>query len=298
MKVSIIGLGHIGGSLALALRQNGFADYIYGFDTYGENMAEASNLGLIDEQVQPEVAIGIADLAILAIPVDALRRDLPHLLQYCREEGVVTDMGSTKSAICSAVANHEKRSRFVAGHPIAGREHSGPQSAVADLFTGKKAIIVDREHSEPEAVQRVEAMYRSLGMEILYMEREEHDVHLAYISHVSHISSFSLALSVLHAEKDEQRIFQFAGSGFDSTARLAKSSPETWAPIFIENKRPLLKVLTEYINILEAFKQNIEKENYTGLKDLMLEANQIRGILDGDFNPTKTQLTTDLQKLS
>jgi prephenate dehydrogenase len=283
MKVSIIGLGHIGGSLALNLKEKGFATYIYGHDADGEAMESASRLGLIDEQVQPEVAVGIADLVILAIPVDQLKKQLPYLLDFAHEGTVITDMGSTKLAICDEIRSHQNRVNFVASHPIAGREVSGPDSAIKGLFEGKTTIIVEKESSALAAVESVENMYRTLGMHILYMDAEEHDIHLAYISHVSHISSFSLALSVLNAEKDEKRIFQFAGSGFDSTARLAKSSPEMWAPIFLENKVPLMSVLDKYIEILTTFKDNIINNNREGLVKQMAEANEIQRILEGKF---------------
>jgi len=208
-------------------------------------------------------------------------------MDYALEGSVITDVGSTKAAICAVADGHEKRRNFVAGHPIAGRELSGPDSAVEDLFKKKTTIIVDHDKSDSQKIKLVEDMYRSLGMEILYMGAEEHDIHLAYISHVSHISSFSLALSVLKAEKDEQRIFQFAGSGFDSTARLAKSSPHMWAPIFLDNKEPLIKVLDQYIDILHEFRYNIVNNRTEALVDSMTEAYEIRRILEGNFQSIK-----------
>ena len=269
--------------MALGLREAGFGTEFIGVDQNPEHEAMAMSAGWIDRVLPLEQAIEISNLIIVSIPVGASKKLLPVILDKIDAEAVVMDVGSTKGTVCQSVETHPRRGQFVASHPIAGTENSGPTAAISSLFTDKKGIICEKGLSDMDALLRVEQVYQTLGMDILYMSAEEHDMHLAYISHVSHISSFSLALSVLKAEKDERRIFQFAGSGFDSTARLAKSSPQMWNPVFIENKNPILKVLDEYIDILSSFRKNIAEGNEENLIQQMTEANEIRRILDGQF---------------
>ncbi len=279
-RISIIGLGLIGGSYALSLRSRGLVGEIWGVDQNPVHQETALKRGLVD-QIRPwEEAIPQSDLVLLAVPVEAIRHLLPQLLEHIPEHTVVFDAGSTKRSICEAVREHPRRGQFVASHPIAGTENSGPEAALADLLPGKLCILCEKEHAKPEAWQKVEDLHRGLGMELLYMDAEEHDMHLAYISHLSHVSSFSLALSVLQAEEDEQRIFQFAGSGFASTARLGKSSPEMWSSIFLENQKPLVEVLDKYLQVVEGFRDMIRQGNRQGLLDWMGKANAIRRILE------------------
>ncbi|WP_185206310.1 prephenate dehydrogenase [Chryseobacterium sp. C3] len=280
MKISIIGVGLIGGSIALKLRQKGIADFIYGIDNSNEHLNEALELKIIDAKVDLEYGIKNSDLVILSIPVDAARKLLPNILDLISENQTVMDAGSTKAGIVNAVKNHPKRSRFVAFHPMWGTENNGPKSAVSESFSGKAGVICDKEESAEDALQLVEKIVESLDMHLIYMNAEDHDVHTAYISHISHITSYALANTVLEKEKEEETIFQLASSGFSSTVRLAKSHPEMWVPIFRQNKENVLDVLNEHIAQLRKFKAALEKENFEYLGELISNANKIRGILD------------------
>lgn len=280
MKISIIGVGLIGGSIALKLRQNGIADFIYGIDNNNDHLNEALDLKIIDAKVDLEYGIKNSDLVIIAIPVDSARKLLPDVLDLISENQTVMDAGSTKAGIVKAVKNHPKRCRFVAFHPMWGTENSGPKSAISDSFTGKAGVICNKEESAEDALQMVEKIVESLDMHLIYMNAEDHDVHTAYISHISHITSYALANTVLEKEREEETIFQLASSGFSSTVRLAKSHPEMWVPIFKQNKENVLDVLNEHIAQLRKFKAALEKENFEYLEELISNANKIRGILD------------------
>ncbi|MEO1656056.1 MAG: prephenate dehydrogenase, partial [Bacteroidota bacterium] len=274
------GLGLIGGSYAQTLRDRGLVEKIWGVDRDIQHQEEALSLGLVDQMLPLEEAISQSKLVLLAVPVQAVRILLPKILDQISPDTVVFDAGSTKLAICEAVKTHPRRGQFVAIHPIAGTENSGPKAARLDLLPGKLCILCEKELSTPRARQKIEQLHRDLGMELLYMSAEEHDKHLAYISHISHLTSFSLALAVLRAEEDEEQIFQFAGSGFASTARLGKSSPEMWASIFLDNQKPLLEVLDKYLQVLESFREMIRKGDRAGMLEWMTKANEIRRILD------------------
>ncbi|WP_308004292.1 prephenate dehydrogenase [uncultured Chryseobacterium sp.] len=280
MKISIIGVGLIGGSMALKLKQKGIADFIYGIDNSNDHLNEALELKIIDAKVDLEYGIKNSDLIILSIPVDAARKLLSNVLDLISEHQTVMDAGSTKAGIVNAVKNHPKRSRFVAFHPMWGTENNGPKSAVSESFSGKAGVICDKEESAEDALELVEKIVESLDMHLIYMNAEDHDVHTAYISHISHITSYALANTVLEKEKEEETIFQLASSGFSSTVRLAKSHPEMWVPIFRQNKENVLDVLNEHIAQLRKFKAALEKENFEYLGELISNANKIRGILD------------------
>ncbi len=277
MNITVIGLGLIGGSLALSLR--GFQTHMIGVDKNPEHAQMALDLGLVDVVLQLDEAVKIADLIILAIPVDASRNLLSHILDLIPPRAVVVDMGSTKSGICSVVREHSKRANYVASHPIAGTEYSGPKAAFSTLFHGKTTIICEKERSADFALKIVEEMYKLLNMKIIYMNADDHDLHAAYVSHLSHLSSFTLGLTVLDIEKNEKNILNLAGSGFASTVRLAKSSPEMWNPIFQQNKEHLSEALTAYMKRLSEFKEYIETNQSQKLYDLMKEANKIGKII-------------------
>lgn len=279
MKIAIIGAGLIGGSMALKLREKKFTDFVYGIDKNENHLNEALELGIIDAGVDLEYGIKNSDLIILAIPVDAARKILPHILDLITDQQTVMDSGSTKKGIISGVKNHPNRNRYVAFHPMWGTENSGPKSAKIDSFSEKAAVICDKEDSAPDALKIVEEVAHLLGMHPVYMRSEDHDIHTAYISHISHITSYALANTVLEKEKEEDTIFQLASSGFSSTVRLAKSHPEMWVPIFKQNKENVLDVLNEHISQLRKFKAALEKENYEYLEELIRNANKIRGIL-------------------
>ncbi len=279
MIITVIGIGLIGGSLAIALKQNGYAGKVLGVDQKPEHGHQAVELGIIDEMVSFEEGISRANLIIVAAPVNAIVNLLPQVLD--RIDGqMVMDVGSTKEKIVQAVAHHPKRGRFVGTHPMAGTEYSGPQAAIPDLFTGKCTVIVDRENSDDDAVREIERMYRSLQMHMVYHQSHEHDIHTAYVSHISHISSFALALTVLEKEKNEKRIFELAGGGFSSTVRLAKSNPDTWVPIFEQNRDHVLDVLDEHINTISKFRTLLIKKDFESFYKLIEQANQIRRIVN------------------
>jgi prephenate dehydrogenase len=278
MTISIIGIGLIGGSLAITLKENGFADHIIGVDIQQENLDKAVRRRLIDEDMDMEAAISKSDIIILSTPVDAMLRLLPQILDKV-EHQVVIDVGSAKKLLTQAVKDHPKRGNYVSTHPMAGTEHSGPEAAIPNLFNHKYTVFCDVEDSDPKAVQLAKDMYASIPMHILELDTHSHDIHTAYVSHISHISSFALALTVLAKEKDEDRIFELASSGFSSTVRLAKSSPDMWIPIFRQNRDNVLDVLDEHINQLARFRSLLIKQDFDTFYKLIEESNQIRKIL-------------------
>ena len=281
MTVAVVGIGLIGGSLMIDLRKRRFADRIIGVDTNLNHRNIAELCGLVDETDTLESAIDRSDLIILTTPVSTNCKMLPDILdRILGTSKVVTDMGSTKASMARASAKHPARGRYVAVHPMAGTEYSGPLAAIGKLFDYKNAIICDRELCDSDALEKVEKMLDVLNMHKVYMNSSEHDVHVAYISHISHITSFSLALSVLEKEQEEQNILALAGGGFESTVRLAKSNAETWAPIFLENSQFILEVMDTYIEKMNLFRKMISDKDIAGLKALMEEANKIRKILN------------------
>jgi prephenate dehydrogenase len=281
MTIAVIGIGLIGGSLVVDLRKRGFADRIIGVDTNMHHQNIALLCGLVDENDTLENAIDKSDLIILTTPVNTNCSMLPGILdKITGTSKVVTDMGSTKASIAEASKKHPGRGRYVAVHPMAGTEYSGPLAAVGKLFDYKNAIICDKELSDPDALNLIEKMLDILNMHKVYMNSSEHDVHVAYISHISHITSFSLALCVLDKEHEEQNILTLAGGGFESTVRLAKSNGETWAPIFLENSEYIIEVMDTYIDKMNSFRKMITDRDINGLKSLMEEANKIRKILN------------------
>jgi prephenate dehydrogenase len=281
MKTTVIGLGLIGGSIALDLRRAGLATELVGVDLNPTNGTRAVELGLVDKIDSEGSAIAKADLVILAIPVNALSQLLPSVLDTVKKKAVVIDTGSTKRMICRAISHHSNRSQFVAAHPIAGTENSGPDAAFEGLFKGKTNIICEKENSSQEALALAERIFSALGMHTIFMEPEEHDKHVAYVSHLSHVSSFLLGQTVLDIERDEKNIFDLAGSGFASTVRLAKSSPDMWAPIFEQNAEFLSQALLEYIMHLQKFQYYLMKRDGKELQRIMKDANRIREILSG-----------------
>ncbi|AIH01560.1 prephenate dehydrogenase [Riemerella anatipestifer] len=279
MVVGLIGVGLIGGSMALKLKSKNTSIKICGTDNSTNHLNEALALGIIDEANDLENTVKKSDLIIIAIPVDATQKVLPKVLDLLDQHQTVMDTGSTKLGIVNAIKNHENRNRFVASHPMWGTENSGPQSAQLESFSGRVAVLCDIEDSAKDAVEKVSKVYQLLEMNLIEMTSEQHDIHTAYISHISHITSYALANTVLEKEKEEDTIFQLASSGFSSTVRLAKSHPEMWVPIFKQNKENVLDVLNEHISQLRKFKVALEKENYDFLEELIKNANRIRGIL-------------------
>ena len=283
MRVSIVGLGLIGGSMALSLKECGFASHLVGIENNLAHAQKALALGLVDE-IQPlNLAIKQSDLIIVAVPVDATVVLLPKILDLVDNQ-IVIDVGGTKKPMTDAVASHPKRANYVATHPMAGTEFSGPEAAVLHLFNDKYTVLCDVEDSNAEALALVKTMYEALQMKMTFMNAAAHDVHTAYISHVSHVCSFALAKTVLDKEKDESRIFELASSGFASTVRLAKSNPATWIPIFKQNQDNILEVLDQYISELNKIRGFMEAgrdfpDAYEALRKHLVQANDIQRIL-------------------
>ena len=279
MNVTIVGLGLIGGSIAIDLRASGFAKKIIGVDNNAEHVKQANSRGLCDEILQLKKAVKNSDLVILAIPVDAVMKILPETLDLAGAKCTVTDMGSTKADIIKAVSKHKKRKQYVASHPMAGTEFSGPLAAVKGLFQNRTTVICEAEKSSAASLRKIDSLYDALGMRKVYMSPAEHDLHTAYISHLSHISSFALANTVLDKEKNNSTIFNLAGGGFESTVRLAKSSPEMWNPIFSQNREHILSALELYIKHLENFREGLKKQKPDKTFKLMKNANSITRVL-------------------
>lgn len=277
-KVAIIGIGLIGGSLAIQLHEKKISSRLIGVDASKEHEAKALELELVDVVLPLNEAIEQSDVIVLAIPVDAITVLLPQILDKVDKQ-IVIDLGSTKSQLIEAVKQHPMRGRFVATHPMWGTEYNGPAAAVRDAFENKAVVFCNEDESDTDALLWTKAMYKKIGMHLLSMEAKAHDLHAAYVSHISHITSFALANTVLEKEKEEQAIFEMASGGFESTVRLAKSNPNMWVPIFLQNKEQVLDVLTEHIEQLKKFKESIEQNDADRLRKLMEHANEIKRIL-------------------
>lgn len=279
MRVAVIGLGLIGGSFALALKAKGIATTVVGVEANPQHAAMAIELGIVDSVMPLQEAVAEAELIAIAVPVDVIPQVAIKVLNRVTESQIVIDMGSTKEELCEMISLHPMRHRFVATHPMWGTEFSGPQAATADSFAGRNVVICEKSRSAVEAVERVETLYCALGMDILEMEAEQHDLHAAYVSHISHITSFILSTTVLEKEREEEAIFNLAGGGFDSTVRLAKSNADTWIPIFTQNKYNILDVLREYIHQLNLFRKALERDDTVALREIITRANDIRKVL-------------------
>jgi prephenate dehydrogenase len=278
-SITIVGVGLISGSFSLALKEKGLVRNVIGVSRTPESVKKALDLGLIDEALPLAEAVKKSDLIYVAIPVDVTVPVTRQIMDLVTDRQIVADAGSTKLALCESLAGHPMRSRFVATHPMWGTEYSGPEAAVRDAFRGRACVICEKEKSASDAVTVMEQLYTDLGMHIVYMDANSHDMHAAYISHISHITSFALANTVLEKEKEESAIFELAGGGFESTVRLAKSNPSMWVPIFMQNREHVLDVLNEHISQLRKFKSCLEKENAGFLRELMENANKIKRII-------------------
>lgn len=280
MRVHVIGLGLIGGSLSFDIKDAFAEAKVYGYDLNKANEERALALGFIDDAFAWD-ELHLADIVILSIPVDAQQSILPKVLDGINDDALVFDAGSTKAKLCEVVAQHPKRRNFLATHPIAGTEFSGPDAAVRGLFQNKTNIICEVEKTAFKLQEKGLEIFRKIGMRIRYMDPQSHDKHIAYVSHLSHISSFMLGKTVIDKEQNERDIFDMAGSGFESTVRLAKSSPAMWTPIFKENKENILETLEEYIQNLERFKELMEADNFDEVFQTMENTNHIKTILKG-----------------
>lgn len=282
-KLGIIGLGLIGGSMAIDLRRRGFASEFLGVDADPLNASAAEKMGLVDRAVTLEECIDQSDMVIVAVPVGAALKLLPGILDRFEQTGakdkIVIDVCSTKELLARSVKYHSCRRQYVASHPMSGTEYSGPWAAKPGLFDGRAGIICDSHESDPKAVRIVEELYQALNMRLIYMNSSNHDVHTAYVSHVSHVTSFALALTVLDKEKDEKHIFDLASGGFSSTVRLAKSGASMWTPILMQNRDNILHVMDTYIEKMQAFRQALAADDEDAVRELIEEANKIRRII-------------------
>ncbi|XOV91421.1 MAG: prephenate dehydrogenase [Bacteroidota bacterium] len=280
MKILFIGTGLIGGSFSLALQEKKVLGQAGGYSRNPINLDKSISLGIIQKKfLTLEEGISWADWIILSIPVDAIVKLLPAILDQINSNQAVIDFGSTKGSICEVVRNHKNRSRFIAAHPIAGTEYSGPEAAFPNLFEKKSMLICERELTDSELMQRFEKLCIDLTMKVDFLSATDHDRHLAYISHLSHVTSYALSNAVLDKEKDGSVILEMAGSGFASTVRLAKSSPEMWAPIFLDNKKMVMEALSQYTNHLTKFQQLLENDDIEGLLTFLREGREIGKIL-------------------
>lgn len=280
MKVVIVGIGLIGGSFAKGIKRLYPESKLIGFDKNEAHLQEALNHKLIDEKGDKN-SLYEAEMVFVTIPVDVMVTELPKILNKVNDDCVVVDAGSTKSMLCQSVEEHPQRRNYLACHPIAGTEFSGPSAAFDGLYEGKTNIICEVEKTAFKLQEKALEVFRQLGMRIRYMNPEAHDKHIAYVSHLSHISSFMLGKTVIEEEQNERDIFDMAGSGFESTVRLAKSSPDMWTPIFEQNKENVVKSLEEYINNLETFKKMIQQGDFEGIYNQMNNTNRIKQILKG-----------------
>jgi prephenate dehydrogenase len=277
-KIAIVGVGLIGGSLALQLHEKKISSRLIGIDIDSDHCKKALELELVDEIMSLDDAVVASDVIFFAIPVDSMVKMLPEILDKI-EKQIVIDLGSTKEQLIDSVKDHPRRGRYVATHPMWGTEYSGPEAAVRGAFEDKAVIISNADESDKDALDWTKAMYKKIGMHLLEMNAADHDLHAAYVSHISHITSFALANTVLEKEKEEQAIFELASAGFESTVRLAKSNPAMWVPIFMQNRENVLDVLSEHIAQLKKFKSCLEKENKEYLQELIEGANQIGKII-------------------
>ena len=279
VTLGVIGLGLIGGSLALDLKHRGYAGRVLGVENNPGNAETALRIGLVDQVVSLEECERQADIIIVAVPVGTAVKIIPAILDQIGPQQLVIDVCSTKSQICHAVKYHSKRQQFVSTHPMAGTEYSGPEAAQKGLFDGRACIFADTEESAPQAVAAIEKMYGVLNMRPTFMNADQHDVHTAYVSHISHVTSFALALTVLEKEKDEKHIFDLASGGFASTVRLAKSNADMWVPILLQNRDNMLQVMDTYMKEIQQFRDAIATFDEARLRELITEANKIKRIL-------------------
>ncbi len=283
MTVGIIGLGLIGGSMAIDLKRRGFADRIIGVESNSINASAAGKIGLVDEVVSYEKCVEEADIVVVAVPVGAAVKMVSDILDRFQTAGakekIVIDTCSTKEQIALATHYHPCRGQFVSTHPMAGTEYSGPWAAMPNLFDGRACIFANPEESSPKALKTIEEMYDVLNMRPIYMNASSHDLHTAYVSHISHVTSFALALTVLDKEKDEKHIFDLASGGFSSTVRLAKSNADMWVPILTQNRDNVLQVIDTYLEKMTQFRNAIADFDEEGIRSLIEDANRIKKII-------------------
>ncbi|SHO81061.1 Prephenate and/or arogenate dehydrogenase (unknown specificity) [hydrothermal vent metagenome] len=276
IKIGIIGLGLMGGSLGLALKSLDRDYHIIGLDHNQSHLDEALKLKLVDEIVDDIKDIEKCNIIFLAIPVDAIIATTNNL-QNISKDTTIIDLGSTKYKISNSIPP-KIRENFVTAHPMAGTENFGPSSAFIGLYEDKTVVLCDLEKSGEKQRIIAKDIFHSIGMNIVYMDSKEHDIHTAYISHMPHALSYALANSVLNQE-DPKNILALAGGGFRDMSRIAKSSANMWEDIFRQNRDNLIDALTHVSNELDYCKRLIEKDEYEELNQWMKKANILHKII-------------------
>ena len=277
IKVGIVGLGLMGGSLSLALKKHSKDYYFIGLDHNERHCSEALKLGLVDEICTSTEALKSCDIIFLSIPVDGIIsvvQQLGALTDTC----TVIDLGSTKEKISLSIPS-DIRHNFVAAHPMTGTEKFGPTAALEDLYTDKVVVLCDLEKSGEHQQSVAKKLFNDIGMNIVCMGAKEHDRHAAFISHMPHALSYALANSVIKQEAAES-IIALAGGGFKDMSRIAKSSPNMWEDIFRQNKSNVLEAINSFQSELKKCQKMVENEEWETLNDWMKEANTLHDILD------------------
>ena len=279
MTVTIIGLGLIGGSFARDLRDSPSITELVGVEINLEHARQALELKLVDRVLPLEQAIQAADVVVLAVPVNTIDRLLPQILDQITSTQTVIDLGSTKQQMIENVKNHPNRGRYVAAHPMAGTENSGPAASFKGLFKNITVLLCDLNHSAPDACKTALELFHIAGLKFEFMDPLQHDRHAAYVSHLSHIVAYALSLAVQNEEKAGYAVPRLAGGGFASTVRLAMSSSDSWVPIFTQNRENILTAVCALSEKLTEFKLALETNNEAKLRELIDHANKIRELL-------------------
>lgn len=276
MNVAIVGLGLMGGSLALSLKKLDFITSIVGSDHNPLHQKQAKELNLVDKIVEFD-EIKSCDVIFLAIPVDGVIASLKNLTDISNTSTII-DLGSTKSKIVSSVPD-VIRENFVAAHPMTGTENFGPLAAVEGLYENQVVVLCGLEDSGEAQSNVAKKIFEALNMKMYYMGAEEHDRHAAFISHMPHAISYSIANTVMNQE-NKNNILALAAGGFRSMSRLAKSSPNMWEDIFRQNKGNLLEAIELFEDELKLLKKNIEDENWEKVHKNIESGNRLHDILD------------------
>ena len=276
MKIGIIGLGLMGGSLGLSLKNLDFINEIVGYDHNEKHKSDALSLGLVDAIVSFE-EIKKCDVIFLAIPVNGVIASLQELKDVNAQTTII-DLGSTKEKIIASVPG-EIRKNFVAAHPMTGTENFGPNAAIKGLYDNQVVVLCDLEESGANQRQIARKIFKALNMKKYFMGSHEHDRHAAFISHMPHAISYSIANTVLKQE-NRHNILALAAGGFRSMSRLAKSSPYMWEDVFRQNKENLLEAIELFETELQNLKENIINDEWQNVHQEMANANKLHDILD------------------
>lgn len=277
-NLSIIGTGLIGCSIALGVK--GMFRNVAGYDSDAENFESAINAGIVNQSWSiNRIAFG-SDVIIVSVPVNVAVSIIPYVLSKINDNAVVIDVGSTKSTICKTVRNHSRRGSFVAAHPMAGSENSGPRRANAQLLNGRKVIICEPELSSLSALNCAKMIFANLGMSIDYMDADAHDRVVALVSHLPQIVSYGVASTVAQSMEVNHQWCDLAASGFDSSTRLAKSPSNVWTPILIQNKEHIVDFLDLFIKQIETVKGFIESGDADSINQFIHQSQSVRETFD------------------